>query len=81
MEFHQRPERDKYCTHWILHLPMLLDTIKEGFSKNNINSNNTSAVGQIVKNAYECVARVAWERGCTNGITLCMLWGELQVIM
>ena len=46
--------------------------LKKGFAQKNINTNNTSAFGPIVKNAYECVNHVAWERGCANGITLCM---------
>ena len=33
--------------------------LKKGFAQKNINTNNTSAVGQIVKNAYERVSRVA----------------------
>ena len=37
---------------------------KKGFAQQNINTNNTSAVGLIVKNGYERVAHVAWECGC-----------------
>ena len=60
---------------------ILLNTIKKGFAKQNINSNNTSTIDQIVKNTYEYVARVAWERVCSKIITLCMFWGKLQAIM
>ena len=33
--------------------------LTKGFAQKNININNTSAVGQMVKNTYECVACVA----------------------
>ena len=39
---------------------MLLNTIKKVFAQQKINTNNTSAIGKIVKNAYKCVDRVAW---------------------
>ena len=82
VEVQKMSERDNYHTYWRLHLPMLLNTMeKNGFAQQNINTNNTSAVGQIVKNAYEHVARVAWERGCAKSITLCMFWRKLQAII
>ena len=81
VEVQQMPERENYHTYWRLHLPILLNTIKKGFAKQNINSNNTSTVDQIVKNTYKRVARVAWKYGCSKIITLCMFWGKLQAIM
>ena len=54
---------------------------KKGFSQKNINTNNTSVFAQMLKNAYERVFRVAWERGCANIIALCMLWRKLRAIM
>ena len=54
---------------------------KNGFAQQNINTNNTYFVGQIVKNAYERVAYVAWERGFEKSTTLCMLWRKLQATM
>ena len=66
----QIKERYKYNTYWKMHLPMLLNTIKKGFAQQNIKTNNKSAVGQIVKNAYERVAHLAWERGGTKSTTL-----------
>ena len=50
---------------------------KNEFAQQNINTNNTSDVGQIVKNTYEHVARVAWEPECEKSITLCMFWRNL----
>ena len=70
VEVQQIPEIDNYHTYWRLHLPMLLNTIKKGFAQQNIKTNNKSAVGQIVKNAYERVAHLAWERGGTKSTTL-----------
>ena len=81
MEVHQRPENNKYYTHWRLHLHILLNTTKKGFTKQNINTNNKYFVDQLVKNAYESVDRVAWERGCIKRITLCMLCRKLHAIM
>ena len=52
MKVEKIPEREKYNTYWRLHLPMLLSTIKKGFSQKNINTNNTSAVVKIVKIVY-----------------------------
>ena len=40
VEVHQIKEREKYHKYWILHLPMILNTIKKGFSQKNINANN-----------------------------------------
>ena len=54
---------------------------KKGFAHQNININNTSAVGHIVKNGYELVAHVAWECGCEESTALCMLWRKVQAIM
>ena len=45
---------------------------KNGFVQQNINTNNTSVIGKIVKNGYERVVRVAWECGCVK--TLSMFW-------
>ena len=59
VEAHQIPERDQHHTYWRLHLRMLLNTIKKGFSQQNINTNNTPVVGQIVKNVYKRVALVS----------------------
>ena len=42
-------ERENYHTYWRLHLPKLLNTTKKVFAQKNINTNNTSTVGQIVK--------------------------------
>ena len=81
MEVHKLSERDNYHTYWRLHLSMLLNTTKKGFVQQNINNNNTSTVGAIVKNSYERVARLAWECGCAKSITLCMFWRKLQAII
>ena len=63
-------------------LTHLLNTMKKNeFAQQNINTNNTYAVGQIVKNTYEPVARVAWEPECAKSITLCIFWRNLQSIM
>ena len=78
VEVPKTPKRDNYQTYWRPHIPMLLNTIKKGFVQKNINTNKTSAVVQIVKNAYKRVARVAWERGCNNSITQCMFCRKLQ---
>ena len=55
--------------------------LKNEFAQKNINTNNTSDVGQIVKYGYERVAHVAWEHGCVKSITLCMFWRKLQAVM
>ena len=70
VESHQTPEKDKHHTYWRLHLLMLLNTIKKGFSQQNINTNNKSIVGQIVKSAYKRVVCLAWVRDCENSTTL-----------
>ena len=44
-EVQEIPERGKYHTYWRLHLIMLPNTTKKVFAHQNINSNNTSAVG------------------------------------
>ena len=54
---------------------------KTGFAQGNIDSNNTSAFFQIVKNTYDHVARVAWERVCSKSITLYIFWRKLQAII
>ena len=60
VEDHQMSERDNYHTYWKLHLPMLLNTmVKNGFEQQNIDTKNTSAIGQIVKNSYERVSFVS----------------------
>ena len=81
VEVQKISERDSYHTYWILNLPMLPNTIKNCFAQQNMDTNNTLAVGQIVKNVYEHVACVSWERGCTKSITLCMFWIEVQAII
>ena len=53
VEVHQKPKRDKYRTYWRLQLLMLLNTIKKIFSQKNINTNNTSDVGQMIKIALK----------------------------
>ena len=53
VEVHQKPKRDKYRTYWRLQLLMLLNTIKKIFSQKNINTNNTSDVGQMIKIAFK----------------------------
>ena len=54
---------------------------KKGFAQKNINTNNTSIVGQIVKSANERVARISWEHGFSKIITLCMLYSKWQDII
>ena len=81
MEVHKISERENYHTYWILHPPMLLNTTKKGFAQKNINTNNKSAIGKIVKSAYKSVAQLAWERGCANSITLYMFRRKLQAII
>ena len=49
VEVQKVPERDKYYTCRRLHLPMLLNKIKNGLAQENINTNNTYVVGQILK--------------------------------
>ena len=75
-EVQQISERDNYHTYWRLQLPMLLNTMKK-----SINTNNTSVVGQIVKNAYKRAICVAWERVCAKSITQFMFWRNLQAII
>ena len=55
--------------------------LKKGFSQQNINTNNKSVFGQIVKSAYKRVARSAWERDCANSIALCMFWRKIQAVL
>ena len=57
------------------------DYNKKGFAQKNINTNNTSDVGQILKKEYECVSHLAWERGCAKRITLFMFWRKSLTIM
>ena len=59
MEVCKISERDNYHTYWTLHIPRLLNTIEKWVRTENINISNTSTVGQIIKNAYKRVARVA----------------------
>ena len=49
---------------------MLLTKIKKVFVKKNRNTNNTSNIVQNIKNEYERVDRIAWERGFKDSITL-----------
>ena len=54
-------ERENHHTYWRLQLPILLNKMKKkGFAQQNINTNNTPAIFQILKNSYERVAHVAW---------------------
>ena len=74
-------ERDHFQTYWRLNTTLLLNTIKKRFAQQNINTRNTSDVGQIVKNSYEHVACVYWERDCTKITTLYMFWRKPRAIM
>ena len=51
--------------------------MKKRVSTENTNINNASDVETIIKNTYERIAHVAWERGCANSIALFMLWRKL----
>ena len=52
--------RKRQISHILETAPTHVTEYKKGFSQQNINNNNPSVIGQIVKNAYERVARVAW---------------------
>ena len=51
--------------------------MKKRVSTENTNINNASAVETIIKNTYERIAHLAWERGYANNIALFMFWGKL----
>ena len=53
-KFRKRP----FQTYWRLNTTLLLNAMKNRFAQQNINTSNTSDVGQIVKNSYERVACV-----------------------
>ena len=54
---------------------------KKGLAQKNTNTNNTSGISEIVKSAYEHVACVAWECGCSKSIAIFLFWKKLQAIM
>ena len=59
VEVQKMSERENYHTYWILHLPMLLSTIKKRVCTEKYKYQQYIAVGQIVKNACERVAHEA----------------------
>ena len=55
--------------------------LKKVFSQQNINTNNKSVVGQIVRSAYRRDDFLSWECGCANSIDLFIFCKKLQEIL
>ena len=58
MEFQKNSERDNYHTYSRLHLPVLLNTIKNGIAQKYINTSNTSDLGlilTIIQTYFSCI--------------------------